>query len=203
MKIRAIVLSCLACVIVLFMGHEYSQAEPKDKKSSLKIGVVSVRETFRDCKSRKEHDKELRDEESRANAVLNKLNKDIEAAEAGLETLRRESSDYLELERDVVQKRASYQSQKAFYEKQLGLKDRLWTKSFYKEFLRVTSEVAEEKDFDLVFERSEPDLSMVSAAGLLMTMQTHKLLYSDGCIDITEEVMARLDKEGSKVKNEK
>ena len=54
-----------------------------------------------------------------------------------------------------------------------------------------------------MFERSEPDLSEVSATGLLMTMQTHKLLYSDGCIDITEEVMARLDKEGSKVKNEK
>jgi hypothetical protein len=34
-------------------------------------------------------------------------------------------------------------------------------------------------------------------------MQTHKLLYDVGCEDITSEVMARLDKEASKVKNKK
>lgn len=67
----------------------------------------------------------------------------------------------------------------------------------------MTGEVAKEKGLELVFERSEPDFSMVSAAELLLTIQTHKLLYADadGCADITEQVRARLDQEKSKAKD--
>jgi len=201
MKVRAIVLSSLICAVVLCVGYEYSRAESEVEKPSLKMGVVSVRMVFRECERRKEHDMKLKQEEDRVNAELNKLQKEIVAAEAGLDTLKPESSDYLELDRDVKQKRAGYQSQKEFYERQLGLKDRQWTQGFYKDILRVTREIAAEKDLDLVFERSEPDFSMVSGAELLVTIQTHKLLYSAGCSDITGDVLARLDEKRAKVKN--
>jgi len=203
MKFRTAVLSCLIGALILSIGYDYSQAEPKTKKPFLKIGVVSVRKIFGDSKRSERHSDELKLEEGKINAKLKQLEKEIEAAQAGLETLRRESMDYLELERDVAQKQASYRWQKSFYEKLLELKDREWLKGFYKDILRITGEIAEEKDFDLVFERSEPNLSVVSAAGLMVTLQTHKLLYSAGCADITDEVMARLDREGSKVKNQK
>jgi len=183
------------------VGYEYSWAESEAEKPLLKMGVVSVRMIFRECERRKEHDMKLKQEEDRVNAELNKLQKEIIAAEAGLDTLKPESSDYLELDRDVKQKRASYQSQKEFYERQLGLKDRQWTQGFYKDILRVTGEIAAEKDLDLVFERSEPDFSIVSGAELLVTIQTHKLLYSAGCSDITGDVLARLDEKGAKVNN--
>jgi len=201
MKVRAIVLSSLICVVVLCAGYEYSRAESEAEKPLLKMGVVSVRMVFRECERRKEHDMKLKQEEDKVNAELNKLQKEIVAAEAGLDTLKPESSDYLELDRDVKQKRASYQSQKEFYERQLGLKDRRWTQGFYKDILRVTGEIAAERDLDLVFERSEPDFSIVSGAELLVTIQTHKLLYSAGCSDITGEVLARLDEKGAKVEN--
>lgn len=201
MKVRAIVLSSLICVVVLSVGYEYSRAESEVEKPLLRIGVVSVRMVFRECERRKEHDMKLKQEEDRVNAELNKLQKEIVAAEAGLDTLKPESSDYLELDRDVKQKRAGYQSQKEFYERQLGLKDRQWTQKFYKDILLVINEVAVERGLDLVFERSEPDFSMVSAAELLVTIQTHKLLYSAGCSDITGEVLDRLDEKGAKVKN--
>ena len=201
MKVRVIVLSSLICAVVLCVGYEYSWAESEAEKPLLKMGVVSVRMIFRECERRKEHDMKLKQEEDRVNAELNKLQKEIIAAEAGLDTLKPESSDYLELDRDVKQKRASYQSQKEFYERQLGLKDRQWTQGFYKDILRVTGEIAAEKDLDLVFERSEPDFSIVSGAELLVTIQTHKLLYSAGCSDITGDVLARLDEKGAKVNN--
>jgi Skp family chaperone for outer membrane proteins len=141
---------------------------------------------------------ELKAEEDRISVELNILQKKIAAAEAGLGTLRPESSDYLELERDVRQKRDKYRLEKEYYEQLLGLKDRQWTKEFYEDILRVTGEVGKERGLDLVFERSEPDFSMVSATELLMTIQTHKLLYTGGCVDITDEVMAGLDKESTK-----
>lgn len=195
MKSRTVILSFLIGTIILAMCFEYSWAQSKADKPSLKIGVVSVQEIFRDCKRSKKHGEELNFEESKVNAELNKLKKEIEADEAGLETLKRESNDYLELERAVEQKRASYLSQKKFCEKQLELKDLGWVQEFYKDILRVTGEVAGEKGFDLVFEMSEPNFSMPGSAQLLMAIRTHKLLYSGGCLDITQEVMARLDEE--------
>jgi Skp family chaperone for outer membrane proteins len=195
MKTRAIVLSCLMGAVVLCIGYEHSRAESDAGKPSLKIGVISVQKIFRDCERRKKHDMELKDEEDKINMELNKLQKEIVAAEAGLGTLRPQSSEYLELDRDVTLKRNTYQLRREFHGKLLGLKDKEWTKEFYEAILQVTGEVSKEKNLDLVFERSEPDFSIVSATELLVTIQTHKLLYSAGCVDITAEVKARLDKE--------
>ncbi len=198
MKNRAMVLSCLAGGVILCMSYQYSRAQTEADKPPSKIGVVSIRKIYRDCERAKSHEKQIRAEEDKINAELNLLKKKIDAAEAGLDTLRQESIDYLELARDVFQKQDSYKSQKQHYERLLALKDRQWTKALYRDILRVTGEVAKEKGLDLVFERSEPDFSMVSAAELLLTIQTHKLLYSGRCTDITEQVRVRLDQEKAK-----
>lgn len=203
MKIRAVVLSCLIGAIVLSMGYGYSRAESKAEERSFRIGVVNVRKIFRDCKKGERHRVELSVEESKVNAVLQKLKREIEVAEAGLGVLRRDSSDYLELERDAAQKRGSYLSQKKFFEKQLELRDRRWTEELYKGILEEAREVGKQKDLDLVFAEKQPSFPMPSIAELMMTIETHKLLYCRGCLDITNEVMARLDEEESKVKDSK
>lgn len=203
MKIRAVVLGCLIGAVVLSMGYGYSRAESKAEERSFKIGVVNVRKIFRDSKRGERHRVELSVEESKVNAVLQKLKREIEAAEAGLGVLRRDSSDYLELERDATQKRGSYLSQKKFFEKQLELRDRRWTEELYKVILEETREVGKQKDLDLVFAEKQPVFPMPSIAELMMTVETHKLLYCRGCLDITNEVMARLDEEESKVKDSK
>jgi Skp family chaperone for outer membrane proteins len=201
MKVKAMVSSCLAGGIILCMSYQYSRAQTEADKPPLKIGVVSIQRIFRDCERSKSHEKEIRAEENKINAELNLLKKKIDAAVAGLGTLTRESVDYLELDRNVLREQNRYESQKRYYEGRLALEDRQWTKGLYRDILRVTGEVAKEKGLDLVFERTEPDFSMVSAAELLLTIQTHKLLYSAGCADITEQVRARLDQEQSKTKD--
>jgi Skp family chaperone for outer membrane proteins len=180
------------------MSYQYSRAQTEADKPPLKTGVVSIQRIFRDCERSKSHEKEMRAEEDKINAELNLLKKKYDAAVAGLGTLTRESVDYLELDRNVLREQDRYESQKRYYEGLLALKDRQWTKGLYRDILRVTGEVAKEKGLDLVFERTEPDFSMVSAAELLLTIKTHKLLYSSGCADITEQVRARLDQEKSK-----
>jgi len=71
----------------------------------------------------------------------------------------------------------------------------LFIEELYKEILQETREVAEQRGLDLVFEKSEPELPALSAKDLALAIRMHKLLYSGGCLDITDEVMARLDKE--------
>jgi Skp family chaperone for outer membrane proteins len=69
------------------------------------------------------------------------------------------------------------------------------SKELYQDILRITSELAEQKDLDLVLEKDEIDEISLSVNEISRTMSTHKVLYSGGCVDITNEVVARLDKE--------
>ena len=195
MKVRTTVLTCLIGVIVLSIGYEYSRAGPKADEPSLKIGVVSIEKIFQDCDRSAKYRKEAIAERNRVEAELDKLVKEIEAGQAGLRTLKAGSSDYLALLKEIMEKQAKLQAQQEFHKRQMALKEQRMIEEIYKDILRETSGVAEQKGLDLVFEKSEPVFPVLSPTQLELTIATHKLLYSGGCLDITDEVMARLDKE--------
>jgi len=159
------------------------------------IGVVSVEKIFQDCKRSVKYREETIAERDRVNAELGKLKAEIDAGKEGLRTLKVGSSDYMTLMKEVLTKQANLQLQQTFYEQQRALKEQKMVEGLYKDILQETSEVAKQKDLDLVFERSEPELSAPSAKDLTVTISTHKLVYSGELLDITDEVMARLDSE--------
>jgi len=195
MKARTMVLGCLAGVVILAMGYEYSQAQSKGDTPSSKIGTVSILKVFRECKRSAAHRNELNAEQNRIRAELQTLSKEIEAQEAGLRAFKQDSSDYLAQRKDLIDKRASLEAQQEFNKEQAILKQYKLSKELYQDILRITSELAEQKGLDLVLEKNEIDEISLSVNEISRTMSTHKVLYSGGCIDISDEVVARLDKE--------
>ncbi len=195
MKIKTMVLGCLASLVILAMGYEYSQAQPKADEPSLKIGVISIQRIFLDSERNAKYMEEAIAEQRRLEAQLDKLAKEIEAERAGLRALKPRSSDYLASVKEIFEKEAKLKAQQDFYKLQIELKDLRWNEELYKDVLREVYEVAEQKGLDLVFDKSEPELPTSSAIQFKLDIRTHKLLYSGGCLDITDEVLARLDKE--------
>ncbi len=195
MRAKSLFLSGLMGVVVLFAGYQYSGAEPESVKPESKIGVVSIRRIFRDCKRNVRYRQEATAEQDKIIAELDKLRKEIEAEEAGLRTLKAGSSDYLELMKGILEKQASLQALQEFHKQQLAMKDQRWTEQLYTDILRETGEVAKQKGLDIVFENDEPELPALSAQELMMAIRTHKVLYSGGSLDITNEVMNRVDVE--------
>lgn len=194
MKIRSIVLIFLVSVIVLFFAFECSRAGPAPVGSP-KIGVVSIQRVFEQSKRNAEYRVQTDVEQDKVVAELDRLSKEIEAERAGLRTLKTGSSDQLALLKGLMEKQAKLQATQEFHKQEMTLKDQRWTEQLYEDVLRVTREVAEEKGLDLVFENSEPELPALSMQELVLSVRTHKLLYSGGCLDISEEVVVRLDKE--------
>jgi Skp family chaperone for outer membrane proteins len=80
-----------------------------------------------------------------------------------------------------------------YNKQQRMLKDKRWTEGLYEEILQLTSELAAEKGLELVFDKDEPEFPAASSDELMLTLSTNKVLYSGGCLDITAEVIARLD----------
>ena len=195
MKVKTMVLSCLTGVVILAMGYEYSQAQPKADTSSSKIGTVSILKVFRDSKRSDAHRTEFNAEQSKIIAALKILSKEIEAQEAGLRALKPESSDYLAQRKELIDKQARLEAEQKFNKEQAILKEYRWSKELYNDILQITSELAEQKGLDLVLEKDEIDVLALSLNQISDTIRTHKVLYSGGCVDISDEVVARLDKE--------
>ncbi|MHC4155552.1 MAG: OmpH/Skp family outer membrane protein [Planctomycetota bacterium] len=208
MKIRVMVLSCVTGAVILSTGYigteaglvAFGKSEPAkavsgNDKVCPKIGVVSIREVFRVSVRISRYRQEAMVERQTMEVRLNGLAKEIQSEESGLSLLSPGSSDHLaQLER-IYKKRANYEMEKELYNKKLALKEQRITEDLYGAILLATRAVAAEKGLDLVFEKSEPELPAPSPTQFELAMATHKLLYSGGCLDISKDVLARIDSE--------
>ena len=193
MKARIMFLVCLTVIVILAVGYEYDQAEAAGTPSA-KIGVVSIMKIFRDCQKSASHRNEVISEQNRIRTELESLSKQIEAQEAALKALRPDSIDYMAQRKELIDKRSSLEAQQEFNRERMVLKEYIWSKAFYTEILKATSEIAREKGLDLVLEQDQIDLLPLGVNDIMRTISTNIVLYSSGCVDITQDVMARLDK---------
>ena len=192
MKTRILFLSSLVLLVVLFIS---ATAETGSAGGDIKIGTVSVQKVFEECKKSARYREENKAEQDKLNAELEKMDAEIQAEEAGLKTLKSGSNDYIKAMKDILAKRAGLQAQQEFYKRQLELKYQRWVEELYQDVLRITGKVAKDKGLDLVIEKDRIDFPAVSIQDALTAIRTHKVLYSEGCPDYTDEVIRQLDAE--------
>ena len=201
MKIKTTILGCLIGVVVLLFVHEYSMAQVKTNDSVLPIGIVDVRRALRECKATEKYKERTNAENSKMAAEEEQLSREIQALAASLRALKPGSSDHLKQYKEYLQKQNDLKTMQEFNPQQKALKHQHWTQELYKEILRITKVLGAEKGLPLVLGSDEPEFPMQRYEELAMTLSTHKVLYSNGCIDLTNEVIAELDKEESKFIN--
>jgi len=201
MNVKTMILGGLIGLMTLCLGYEYGWAESQADSAAtvndnrLNIGVVNIRKVFRDCKSNARYRADALAEKSRWDADEEKLQKQIDAQKAGLKALKPGSDDYLKQYQQLLLKQAELEAQKQFHQQQRTLKDQKWTEELYLKVLKIIAELAAEKKLALVLEQDQPQFPSVSPDELMLTLSTHKVLYSGGCLDITDEVTKRLDAE--------
>jgi len=195
-------------MVILFLGYGYGSAQsgigplaqPKTDTPASNIGVVSIGMAFRNCKANTSYRETELAEQRKIDLKIEARQKEIEAQEAGLKALKPGSSDHLKQYEELLKKQAEFEAMKQFNGQQRSWKNVQWTELLYKEVLHITKELASQKGLVLVVEVDEPIFPMPSADALMMALQSHKVLYSAGCVDLTAEVTAELDKRESKLK---
>lgn len=194
MKSGKILLVTLFSAAALLMSYRIGHAENEGEgKSVLKCGVVSIKNVFEKSKRNEKYRQQTQAEFKRLQAELDKMRADIEAGEAGLKTLKPESEEYMQQARELLTKRATAKAQKEFYESQLELTDQRWTEQLYQMVINATEEIAKEKGLDIVFAKEEPDFPLPSSNELMLTVRTNTVVYAGGCVDISADVMAKVD----------
>ena len=202
MKFKTIALVGLMAVLFVLIdtwhGLQAREAEAKtavqaEPAKCLKIGVVSMRKIFQDCKRNAKYRKESTAERDRMEAELEKLSKEIDLDKAEIKMLKPGSSDYSSRMKEILEKQGKLQAQQEFFKRQMEMKEQTVVESLFKDVVKATGEVAKDKGFDLILEKSEPDLPASNTNELTLTISTYKVLYNAGCEDITDAVLAKVD----------
>jgi len=194
MKLKSIVVVVLVMVMSgLIMGAGAGKAASSGDNKCLKIGIVSVRKVFQDCKRNTKYRQEMSADRDKLEAELESLSKDIDASKSKLKMLKPGSADYLSGMKDVLEKQGSLQAKQEYFKRQMDMREQTVVEQLFKDVVKATGEVAKEKGFDMVLEKSEPDLPAANSNELTLTISTYKVLYSAGCEDITDAVMAKVD----------
>ncbi len=201
MSVRKMFAGCLIAVVILLMGYEYTRAAPQAGSGPVKIGVVNVLKIFRDCRKSAKYNAQVLAEQAKTRAQITKLDSEIEAGKKGLSALKPGSSDYLIQIKDLMEKQSHRETIEEFTVQERALKYQRFVEDLYTDVLRHTADIAGAGGFDLVIEKDEVDFPSPSVDSAMLSIRTHKVMYSGGCVvDITSEVKARLDAEadGSK-----
>lgn len=191
MKSRTMMMGVMICAVALLVTFEYSGAAQPGSSTS-KIGVVSIRTVFNKTQQQVQYRTQAIANQGRARAQLEGLAKEIQASEAELKTLKQGTADYLKQMQSAIQKRAQLEGQQEYLKQQRLLEDKLWMEKLYQETLKIVTAMAQEKGLELVLERTEPSFP-ISSDELMATFSTHKVLYAGGGVDLTDDVIARLD----------
>lgn len=192
MKMRIALLICLIGIVVCSLPNLSVLGNAADRPSPgpQTIAVVRVLEILRDLGAGTERRREVLAERTGANTELEQLARQINEQEQALKTFTIGSNDYLKQLDRIMEMQGRYGSRKEFLDRQISLKQQLWTQRTYDGIARVASELAKERGFGLVLAVDPNGLPLSETFSSVIAMQ--RVVYSGGCPDLTDEVKARL-----------
>lgn len=202
MKRKNLIIALIIAAIGIFvLGAEYSKARDRSIAPA-KIGVVSIKDVFDKCAMKAEVEKSLSDEGDKRFAELKRLEESIESGKVTLNKFKEGSQDYLDTLKDLMIKQSQLEAQKEFYQQELGVKEMRNKEDIYRKILEVIAKVAKDKGLDIVLSRDDNYLNQPESATnppaqnpteLILVTKTHKILYFNNDLDITEDVIGAMN----------
>ena len=195
MRSRSVMLAVAAGVVLsVCFGYQRGLAKAKRDFTPPKVGVVSIRTVIENTKKKAQFEGQLKAEGERVMAQLEKMEKEVDALRADMNTRVKGSGDYMDLMRQAMEKQATLKAKDEFHQQQFALMQQDWTEKIYIEILAAVEKTAKEMALDMVLVKEDYQFPAASSNELLLTIKTSKVLYSLDELNITNEVLAALDK---------
>jgi Skp family chaperone for outer membrane proteins len=189
-------LMIIAVVMALMLTFGYEMGSARDKSiTPARIGVVNIRRVFENNKKNAQWQKQMEQQRDSMVEHMEKMAKDIEAAKADMATRKKGSKDYQNLMQEVMEKRAQLEARKKFYEQDLVQKEKNWNEQMYQQILAKIKDHAQKRGLDMVLAKEELTFPTQDVQDLLLTIRTTKVLYSSDMVDITNDVLAAIDRD--------
>lgn len=194
MKIKTLISIGMIGMVVLFLAHEFSAAQSDAGASASNIGIVKIDTALQNCQATIKFKERMKAEGAELDAEEQKIKTEIDSLGGMINALTTTSKDYFVQSKELMRKQKEKEALEDYITQVRRLKTFQWTEKVYPEILRIAKELGAKKGLTLVLGVQEPEFPSVRPEALSATIQTHKVLYSGGCSDLTSEVIAEMDK---------
>lgn len=189
-----IVLVLAVAVIGAFVIN-HGVAQEKPAPPAAKVAVCDVLQVFRNYQRAKDLTEGLKTRVETVKAESDSRGKAIDKLQDEMDRLKIDSKEYNDRLNEKTRLTIERQAYLATQDELAKRENFRLTKDMYTDVLAAVEKVAKARGYDVVLFKESPDLQSQNLEELLQQMARRKVLYSEPSLDITEEVLLRLNED--------
>ncbi|MHC5144767.1 MAG: OmpH/Skp family outer membrane protein [Planctomycetota bacterium] len=191
---KTTILVMSVALLVLLGAYQHGKLDAVSAVAPAKIGVVDVTKVLENSARNKQWQEKMQQEQTDTKNEFNQMRTEVEAIQANLKLRTPGTEDFMKLRQEMVEKGAMLEAKNKFYQDKVTFEMQRWTEELYQQMLKVVSDVAKDKGLDMIIADESLMLPSPSLQDFMLTVKTRKLLYHNKKYDLTDEVLAALDK---------
>ena len=191
-RIRTLVMSLAALLVA---GALIGQAASMSAQPSA-VATVNVQEVFNNLKEKTSLEAQMQSRTETLQQQEQQRRKAIEQLRQDLQVLAPGSDAYQKKEQELQQKAIDLQVWTKFKQQQVRMERGLQVEGLYRRTLSSVKKIAQENGYDIVlFDEQSPDFDYENSQQLLTLIQMRKVLYASDKVNITDQVIQRMNNE--------
>ena len=160
-----------------------------------KIAVIDVVRVLRDSQENKDREKYSQQLNLKVRSEMEKLTREADEIRQELENALQPGSDeYKERLQEWFNKTALRESYEKAQTEILSSEAQLWTEALYQKLLDEVATVAQNEAISVVLGKDSSPIQSLKLSDLYTLIQRRKILYNSPFVDLTDKVLANMDR---------
>lgn len=193
-----LVLALLAVAAVAFLGAKATVGQANTTWQPTRTAVIDLTRIFDGFQQTKDLNDVL---QQRGDAIV-KEGTDKEKAltnrQKELEAFKPDTPDFDKRYQELMKQVIDFRAWQQFMREQVENEHRVWLKKTYQQILEAVSQIAGERGIDLVVYAQEPKVEGETLKDMRENILQRKVIWSAKQIDITDQVLQRLNRDYEK-----
>lgn len=185
--------SAAVLCLVLAAGRD-----ARAKETGLKIGVVNVNKVFDNYKKKRVLEEDLRMAREQKSRVLREKDKEIKRLTEEIKMLELGSEARKKRESELEKKQVEFRSFTEVTASGLSDRKREITEALYLDIAAVVEEFGRSNGFDLIMKWESVDIKSETLDELLYKINQKTVLFAADTVDITQQVIDRMNEKYAK-----
>ena len=174
--------------------HDELEAQPPGRAIG-RVAVLDVVSIFNQYRQTADINGQLEQRRLEVQRELDARDEKIEIKARELEAFHPDSADYGKRRRELLRMRIDRDTYMRLAEIEVRDLFTVWTRRTYDEICSLAGQMAKEQGYEVIIAREDLQEDIPDANALKQQIRLRKVIYADPGVDLTEAVLARLNRE--------
>ena len=174
-------------ILVLLGVYQQGKLNASAQIQPAKIGIVNMTRVFEESAMNQKWKAKMQQDQTDTRNEMKKMQAELDAIQANLKLRTPGSDEYLKLRQEMIEKKSLLEAHDTMYREKVNYQLQQLAEDFHAKLLAVCERVAKEKGLDII--------ATDELADFVQMTKSKVLLYHNSQYDLTDEVLAIMDKE--------